>query len=138
MTLNSPTTFTEAQHAGEFIVSEGPGTVSRDTETLQINHDLVDGTVLKFVVVSTVTYLAPLDADDFDTEGVDETVDLAGILIGARDSTVTGTNAAIPGVPYIARMAEVNSSLLTLFTGSTAQELADVLVALKANHVIGR
>jgi hypothetical protein len=138
MTLNSPTTLTEIRRPGEFIVSEGNGTVSRDVGTLQIGHVVADGTVVKVVTETEGDVLAPLTADDFDTEGVATEVTIAGVLIGHHDSSATGANAAIPGLPYIARSAEVDSSLLVLFSGSSAQDLADVIAVLKTEHVVAR
>lgn len=134
MVLNNPTTLTEIRRPGEFIVSEGNGTISREVGTLASGLVVADGTVVKV----SGDYLTPLTADDFDTEGVSTDVEIAGVLIGHHDSSATGTNAAIPGLPYIARDAEVDSSLLVLFTGSTAQELADVLAVLKTEHIVAR
>jgi hypothetical protein len=138
MTLNNPTTLTDIRRPGEFIVSEGNGSISRDVGTLQAGHNVADGTVVKIVSETEGDVLAPLTEADFDTEGVATDVVVAGVLIGAHDSTSTGANAAIPGLPYIARSAEVDTSLLVIFAGSTVQELADVVAALKVEHIVAR
>jgi len=57
------TVFTEAQHAGAFIVSEAPGCLSRDTAVIAASQTITPGKVLgKTAVIAGVTSSAAADA----------------------------------------------------------------------------
>ena len=114
---------------GAFVLSEADGTLSVDTGTLAAGNDLVAGTILKF---DEADELAPLDADDFGTEGLLPSVILAGILIAD-----TGTEAT-EEVSYIARNAEVDEALLTLYDGSSAEEMEAIRQAFVTRALIIR
>jgi hypothetical protein len=118
---------TEGQHAGEFLVSEGNGSISREVGTLKSGEKLADGTVLELVG-------GKLEAAEgtVNTAGASDEV-IVGVLFGAHDASSTGPKGAgdMAGVPYIARYAEVNPALLSL--SSTA-----VKNALKALGIISR
>lgn len=93
---------TESRRAGEFIVSQGNGAISREVATLASGQNVVDGTVLAFNEAGKLvkmTLIHPADA-------------LAGVVIGNWDASATGTNADIIRVPYIARLAEFNEALV--------------------------
>lgn len=110
---------TEVQHTGEFLISEGPGTISRESGTLKSGEVVKDGTVL---------------ADDgtgklVASEGASGE-DIVGISYGAYDASA----AAMP-IAYIARLAEVDTDLVT------AKDVSGAVVdwdALKALNIIGR
>lgn len=110
---------TEAQHMGEFLVSEGEGTISRESGTLKSGEVVGDGTVL---------------ADDGTGKLVAATgasgEDVKGIVLGARDAT-----AGDLAVPYIARLAEVKEELVhaSEASGSTID-----WAALNALFIIAR
>lgn len=106
---------TEGQHAGEFIVSEANGTLSREVGTLLANEVLIDGQVLALAA-------GKLKASDGVTSG--EVV--VGVVIGAHDAT--GADKA--NVPYIARLAELKSALVTAEDVSGAVVDEDALNAL--------
>lgn len=86
---------TEAQHMGEFLISEGEGTISRESGTLKSGEVVVDGEVLILVA-------GKLQAG---TGASGE--DVVGLSYGAHDATGGDLK-----VPYIARMAEVDTSLV--------------------------
>jgi len=117
--------------AGTFIINMADGTISKDSTTLEVGHFLEDGTVLKF---NAEEELAPLDADDFDTEGLLDTVILAGILLGEADST----SEALADVNYIARLAEVDLDLLTYFDGVSNAQIEVVNQAFVTRAIIVR
>lgn len=96
----------ESEHnrrPGVFIVSEFNGALSREVGTLKAGESVLDGTPL----ARDGDYIVAF------AEGHVE-VDFVGFAIGAWDATATGTNADIPGVPYLARFAEVNEDELSL------------------------
>lgn len=103
--------FTEGKHPGEFLLSEANGTRSRETGTLTSGQKLVDGTALQITGGKLVVKDATVNTAGAFTHA------LVGFLIGDWDASATGENADIPGVPYIARDAEVKSSSLTLPSG---------------------
>ena len=114
---------TEGQHAGEFIVSEGNGSISREAGTLLTDADMyVDGTVL---VDDAAGKLARLTGD---AGALGTGVEIAGILIGNWDASA----GDIAGVPYLARLAEVNDAELTYPEESTAGGEKDAAVAALA------
>lgn len=96
------TTFNEANHDAEFIVSEASGHRSRDNAEVASGQTLAAGTV---VANDGGSRLIAWTGDEFTNGEEDEAV---GILIAATDSTDGHAKAAI-----IARDAEVNINLLT-------------------------
>jgi hypothetical protein len=130
------TVLIENQTAGEFLVSEGNGAISRESGTLLSGQLVADGTVL---VLAASKLRAAVEAD-FDTDGT--IVGFAGIVVGRYDASATGTNADIKNVPYIARLAEVNDELVVYPEIGTDTEDADrktaVLAAMTAVMIIAR
>jgi hypothetical protein len=109
---------TEGQHAGEFIVSEANGTLSREVGALKSGEVVKDG-----------------QAVDIDTGKLIAAVDSAvGIVVGDHDAS--GGEKA--GVVYIARLAEVKDSLLTLTDESTEASENGVKAALDALFIVRR
>lgn len=125
------TVYTESKHAGEFIVSQANGALSREAATLTSGQKVVDGTVMAFATGKLVA----MEGDDIDSEGASN---LAGIVIGNWDASATGTNADILQVPYIARVAEVNDALLTYPAESSegGEKVAVVAALLDAMIVV--
>jgi hypothetical protein len=121
---------TSTRVPGEFIISEGEGTISRDTVTLKSGEKVADGTIL----VLSAGKAKAMTTLDISTEEIGA---FAGIVIGAHDASATGTNGDIKGVPVLSRLAEINESLLTLPTLS-APQLANVVAALKTHLLITR
>jgi hypothetical protein len=113
--------FTEAQHMGEFLVSEGEGTISREKGTLLSGEKVIDGCV------------AILSAGKLKAGSGASGEHVVGIFLGAHDASATGANADIVGVPYIARMAEADSSLVTPKASGTVD-----WAQLNALFIIGR
>ena len=110
---------TEARHAGEFIVSEGNGVISRDTITIASGQVLPAGAVLGKVTASGL-YAA------YNNAATDGTEVAAAILYDAVDATA-GNKRAVA----ITRLAEVDAKALT---GLDADAVAD----LAAQQIIVR
>lgn len=102
----------EKIHAGEFILSEGNGSISREQITVASGEDLPAGQVVG-QITATSLYVA---YNDGATDGSEVA---AGILFDAVDATAAST----PGV-IVSRLAEVSESLLT---GLDANGRADLL-----------
>lgn len=113
------TTLTEGRHAGEFIISEGNGWISREGVTIVTGQNLVAGTVLGKITASG-KYAA------YSNAAADGTEVAAGILFEAVDATAADKSGVM-----IARHAEVNGDELT---GNDANGTAD----LKALAIIVR
>lgn len=94
---------TESQHKGEFLVSEGPGSISREVGILTSGEVIVDGNVLAIVANKLVKAEGSYNSD---TQVSDETI--AGIAYGDYDAT----GADLKGCVYIARLAEVKDALV--------------------------
>lgn len=105
---------TELQHMSEFLISEGEGTISREKGTLKSGEVLVDGTV---VALSAGKLVASHGASGED---------VVGIALGSHDAT----GGDVANVPYIARMAEVDSTLVHPAQASGATVAWAALAAL--------
>lgn len=117
---------TETAHAGEFIVSEGNGSISREKEIVITGQNLVAGAVVGRITASgKLTELAPAAIDGSEAA--------AGVLFDAVDAST----ADQPGV-NIARLAEVNDAELTWPAGITAPEKAAAIAELAALNIIVR
>lgn len=116
--------FTEGKHEGEFIISEANGTRSRETITVASGQKLVDGQAFQLSGGKAVAKDATVDTDGAFVTAV------AGFIIGNWDASATGTNADIPGVPYIARDAEVKAAALTLPSGKETLAKTDAAANL--------
>ena len=101
----------EGKRAGEFLLSEGNGAISREQVTLITGQNLVAGTVLGKITASS-KYTAYADG------AVDGSEVAAAILYDNVDAGLTDMNAVV-----IARDAEVSSAMLT---GSDANGVADL------------
>lgn len=122
---------TELAHAGEFLVSEGNGTISRDkgTVTVPASSTLQAGTVL-----------GQLSADDsfvqYDNAETDGREDAAGVLY--NELVNEDTEEADVEATVIVRDAEVREDDLIFEDGTSAEDIAAALVDLKALGIIAR
>jgi len=112
---------TEGQHTGEFILSEAPGTLSRDTVTVDVpaNTTLEAGTVLG--QLSGTGHYAP-----FDETNSDGSETAAGILVGelVNDTDAVDAQEAV----LLNLMAEVRADDLVWGDGVDEDAgLADLL-----------
>lgn len=102
----------ESTRAGEFLIAEGNGSISREKVVVASGEGaLVPGTVLGKVTASG-KYAA------YDNAAADGTETAAGILYAAVDATSADADAVV-----IVRHAEVDGSLLT---GNDANGTADL------------
>lgn len=134
MTVQDYTVLTDKQRKEEFLLSEANGALSREVGILASGQKVTDGRVLKLsggkLVVAAGTNIG----------GVSEET-IVGIVSGDWDASATGTNADIPGVPYIAREAEVRADKVKLHDvtgGSEPNATTAVVNALKALNIVRR
>jgi hypothetical protein len=120
------TVFTEGQHAGEFIVSEANGTLSREIGTLITGQTLKAGTVLGTITLSGKW-------TQYDQDGTDGSEVATGILFGNTDAT----SADHPCVGIV-RMAEVNGAELVWPADIDAAEKTAAIAQLAALGLIVR
>ncbi|MTI15141.1 head decoration protein [Sansalvadorimonas verongulae] len=113
-------TLTESVHTGEFLVSEANNTLSREQVELAPSLMLYSGTVLG---KNTATGIySPVDpaADDGSQMA-------AGVLYNNTQTDATGGEAVL-----IARLAEVDASLLIWPDGITDEQKATAITELGA------
>lgn len=115
---------TEGQYAGEFILAESPGAISRDTVTVTVPAatKMAPGTVLG--QLSATGKYVPYD--DAETDGRE---DAAGVLYGELDNSASESAADVSGV-IINWGAEVRSSDLVWEDGVDETAGAADLAAL--------
>jgi outer membrane protein assembly factor BamB len=101
----------ETTHAGEFLLSEGNGNISREQVVIASGEVLAAGTLVG-KVTATSKYVAYADGN------VDGSEVAAGILYDAVDATDGDANGVI-----VARLAEVDTDLLV---GVDANGTADL------------
>ena len=118
--------FTEARHAGEFLISEAEGTRSRDVITVANSVALEAGTVLGKVTASGKYKL-------HDPSKSDGTENAAGILLAAVDAS--GGDAS--GVAIL-RDAEVDTGALTFIDAISGANKTAALAALAGLGIIAR
>lgn len=117
------TVLTERQHAGEFIVSEANGTLSRDAATLASGNTVKDGDV---VALSGGKLVRATGAASSEVQ--------VGVVIGTHDAS--GGDKL--NVPYIARFAEVKRALVYQNGSATANVDADTEAELKTLGIVLR
>lgn len=123
---------TEARHTAEFILSEGPGSISRESGTVLKGQKLTAGEVVQLSAGKLIA------ADGLLNTAGDVLTEVEGIVIDAIDASATGEDADTAAA-YIARLAEVNNNLLTYPTESTAGgEKAGVNASLAKLNIIAR
>jgi hypothetical protein len=116
----------EGRYAGEFLVSEGNGRISRETITVLSGQNLAAAAVLGKVTASgKYKALAPAAVDGSETA--------AGILYDAVDASA----ADAEGVAIV-RLAEVNAAELVWPAGITTPQQATALGQLRALTIIAR
>ncbi len=119
-------TLTESVHTGEFLVSEGNNTLSREQIELAANLTLFSGTVLGKNTATDV--YRPLDVDASDGSQM-----AAGLLYNNTTTGATGGEAVL-----IARSAEVDQSLLIWADAITDEQQATAIGELAAMDILLR
>jgi hypothetical protein len=116
----------EGRYAGEFVVSEGNGKISREIITVLSGQNLVAAAVLGKVTASgKFKALNPAAADGSEIA--------AGILYDAVDASA----ADAEGVAVV-RLAKVNAAELAWPPGITALQQTTALGQLRALTIIAR
>jgi Bacteriophage lambda head decoration protein D len=116
----------EGRYAGEFVVSEGNGKISRETITVLSGQNLEAAAVLGKVTASG-KYQA------LDPAAVDGSEVAAGVLYDAVDAST----ADAEGVAIV-RLAEVNAAELVWPAGITGPEQTTAVGELAALTIIAR
>jgi Bacteriophage lambda head decoration protein D len=114
----------EGRYAGEFVVSEGDGKISRETITVLSGETLEAGAVLGKVTASGKYKV-------LDPAAVDGSEAAAGILYDDASA------ADAEGVAIV-RLAEVNAAELVWPAGITGPEQTTALGELAALNIIAR
>lgn len=109
---------TEKNHAGEFLLSEGNGKISREVITVAAEMDLEAGTVLGF---------NGTNHEDYDNAAADGTETAVGILYAGVNTVGGSATKAV----MIKRFAEVNEHSLVGFDAAARTDL-------EANHIYVR
>lgn len=128
---------TEVQHKGEFIVSEGNNTISREVYILTSGQIVGDGRLMSIVGGKLVASTGHLNSGGTSDEVI------AGFIHGAYNASSTGPRGAgdWPGVTVTARQAEVDAAKVTLHAvsgGGAAAATTAVKAALAAKFVFLR
>jgi Bacteriophage lambda head decoration protein D len=116
----------EGRYAGEFIVSEGNGSISRETITVISGETLEAG-----AFVGKVTASGKYKA--LDPAAVDGSEAAAGILYDRVDASAADTEGVV-----IIRLAEVNAAELVWPAGITGPQQTTALGELAALDIIAR
>ena len=117
-------TFTEGTYTGEHVLSEGPGTLSRESGMLASgNHK--PGTVLALNASGNYVQLAPA--------ATDTTNKAVAVLYGPVDATTAPQPCTVH-----TRVCELHGALLTWPAAATEEQIATGLEDLAERHVITR
>ena len=117
---------TEGMHAGEFIISEGNGSISRGTGTVLSGENLVAGAVVG-KITTTGKYV---ELNPGATNGSEAA---AAILFDAVDASAADTDGVL-----MERLCEVNGAEITWPTGITANEKDAAIAELAALNILVR
>ncbi|MAT91384.1 MAG: head decoration protein [Halioglobus sp.] len=120
------TTFTEARHPGEHILSEANGALSREQVTLASGNNLAAGTVLGIITASGKYAV-------FDQDASDGTEEAAGVLYEAVDASGGDEDAVVH-----VRQCEVAGAALTWPGDITGPEQIAAEAELAALGIIVR
>lgn len=126
------TTLTEGQYPGEFILSEAPGTLSRETVTVTApaSTKLQPGHVMA-KLTATGKYV------EYDNAGSDGSEEAAGILFTECDNSDDETTTDFTAV-VVVRAAEVRKSDLQWKSGLVDNDKTAAYTDLAASHLIAR
>ena len=121
------TTLTESTHAGEFLVSEANGTLSRDVVTIVSGAGVISAGMVLGKITASGKY------SPYDDDNADGTETAACIAFDEVDATSTDVN-----VTAIFRDAEVKLSALQWAATNDATDKANGLADLAAKNIIAR
>jgi len=118
-------TLSEGQHAGEFLISEANGHLSREAVTVANGETLQPGHVLGQVTASG-------EYKEYDPGNADGSETAVAVCFDHVDAS----GGAVSGAAIIARLAEVNSAELVWFDGATDNQKSTGQGELKAQSTI--
>lgn len=112
----------EQKRAGEFLIAEGNGSISREKVTIASGAGVLEpGTVLGKITVG-----GKYDVYDADVDPADGTETAAAILYAGVDATSADVEAVV-----IARHAEVDETLLTGIDAGGKADLAALQIIVR-------
>ncbi|MBF0153250.1 MAG: head decoration protein [Magnetococcales bacterium] len=117
---------TEGRHVGEFLVSEGNGSISRETVTILSGQNLEAGAILGKVTASG-------KYRELNPAGIDGSETAVAILYGNIDASTADTEGVA-----IVRLAEINANELVWPDGITSPQKATALGQLAFLDIIAR
>lgn len=115
------TTLTESRHAGEFIISEGEGWISREAVTIDVGENLAAGTVLgkitraanaAVVTGSIATTVLTVTAVTSGKLAVGQTISGSGVTAGTT-ITALGTGTGGAGTYTVSASQTASSTTIT-------------------------
>lgn len=112
-------------YAGEFILSEAPGRLSRDDATVPAGVSIAPGMVVSVSINGVAS-----EADASATDGTEVASGIAIIGIGANDD--------YRKMAVFARDGEVKIGFLRYKAGTTAGQIATHQAALATRHIVAR
>jgi hypothetical protein len=121
---------TEGKYTAEFLISEGPGSISRENAvvTVAASAKLVPGAVLALVGTKYVEY---------DNAGTDGSQTAVAVLYAEADNTDGGSPADFDRA-IVARLAEVRLADLAWFSGASAGDKTAGVADLLAVNIVAR
>ena len=116
----------QGNYAGEFLVSEANGRLSRDTVTIAAGQGKLHAVTVPAKLAAGVAYVA------YDNAGTDGSETAAAILYAGVDAT-----AAVKATAIV-RLAEVNANALVWASGLTDADKTTAAADLAASFLIVR
>lgn len=123
MTINKE----EGVYAGEFLISDGEGTISRDSIVIASGEGVLEAGAVLGKITATGKFAA------YDNAATDGTQVAAGVLYDKVDATSADVKAVA-----ITRLAEVKADLLAYAADQDSTAKAAAVADLKALLVIAR
>ncbi len=123
MTINKE----EGVYAGEFLISDGEGTISRDSIVIASGEGVLEAGAVLGKITATGKFAA------YDNAATDGTQVAAGVLYDKVDATSADVKAVA-----ITRLAEVKADLLAYAADQDSTAKAAAAADLKAVLVIAR
>lgn len=117
---------TEGKHTGEFLLSEAPGSLSREQATLKGGNSIDVGDPLMWDNGKLAKHDGALDTDN----------NVVSAVAGFAWAKVDATLGDVKNVVYIARDAEIRDSSITYPVG--ANKKAAILESAALLHIIAR
>jgi len=117
----------EGVYAGEFLISEGEGSISRDAIVVASGKGILEAGAVLGKITASGKYAA------YNNAAADGTQTAVGVLYAKVDATSADASAVA-----ITRLAEVKNDLLVYLSGQDAASKTDAIADLKLVNIIAR